>query len=737
MTDPIIYTRTDEAPALATASLLPIVRAFAAKAGVEVVTCDISLTSRIIAAMSKWLPKQYRRDDALAKLGVLTGEAGANIIKLPNISASLPQLKAAIKELQDHGVPVPDFPDEPLDDQEHEIRQAYQKVLGSAVNPVLRQGNSERRAPQAVKNYARNHPHSMGVWPKDSKTNVVSMSADDFAHTEQSVVIAKAQNLKVIFRDAQGNSTVLKDQLAVCDAELVDASVLRAKSLDEFLTISLKRAKDEGLLFAAHLKATMMKVSDPVIFGHVLKAYFADVFAKYGDKINASGARPRDGLGAIFQALEKIPDGEDIKAAFRAQLETEPELAMVDSDRGITCLHVPSDIIVDASMPAMIRAGGLMWNRFGQTQQTLAVIPDSSYSGVYQAVIDDCRANGALNPETMGTVPNIGLMAMAAEEYGSHDKTFEISASGEVLIVDESGRELTSHQVGAGDIWRACQTKNIAIRDWVKLAVDRADLLQMPVVFWLDKSRAHDAKLIELVTKYLGDYDTSRLTIEILNPVEATKYTLRRLRDGQSTISATGNVLRDYLTDLFPILELGTSAKMLSIVPLLSGGGLFETGAGGSAPKHVQQFLTEGHLRWDSLGEFLALGVSLSQWARLNSCRQAEILASTLDAATQRLLEEGRSPARQSGKIDNRGTHYYLASYWADELAHQREDEALASTFAPLARQLAKSEEAIMNELLAAQGKPVDIGGYYDPNEKLVAKAMRPSQTFNSLIDAF
>nr|WP_076388645.1 NADP-dependent isocitrate dehydrogenase [Vaginimicrobium propionicum] len=737
MTYPIIYTRTDEAPALATASLLPIVRAFAAKAGVEVVTCDISLTSRIIAAMSKWLPKQYRRDDALAKLGVLTGEAGANIIKLPNISASLPQLKAAIKELQDHGVPVPDFPDEPLDDQEHEIRQAYQKVLGSAVNPVLRQGNSERRAPQAVKNYARNHSHSMGVWPKDSKTNVVSMSADDFAHTEQSVVIAKAQNLKVIFRDAQSNSTVLKDQLAVRDGELVDASVLRAKSLDEFLTISLKRAKDEGLLFAAHLKATMMKVSDPVIFGHVLKAYFADVFAKYGDKINASGARPRDGLGAIFQALEKIPDGEDIKAAFRAQLETEPELAMVDSDRGITCLHVPSDIIVDASMPAMIRAGGLMWNRFGQTQQTLAVIPDSSYSGVYQAVIDDCRANGALNPETMGTVPNIGLMAMAAEEYGSHDKTFEISASGEVLIVDESGRELTSHQVGAGDIWRACQTKDLAIRDWVKLAVDRADLLQMPVVFWLDKSRAHDAKLIELVTKYLGDYDTSRLTIEILNPVEATKYTLRRLRDGQSTISATGNVLRDYLTDLFPILELGTSAKMLSIVPLLSGGGLFETGAGGSAPKHVQQFLTEGHLRWDSLGEFLALGVSLSQWARLNSCRQAEILASTLDAATQRLLEEGRSPARQSGKIDNRGTHYYLASYWADELAHQREDEALASTFAPLARQLAKSEEAIMNELLAAQGKPVDIGGYYDPNEKLVAKAMRPSKTFNSLIDAF
>lgn len=737
MTDPIIYTHTDEAPALATASLLPIIRAFAAKAGVEIVTCDISLASRIIAAMSVWLPKQYRRDDALAKLGKLTGEAVANIIKLPNISASLPQLKAAIKELQDHGMPVPDFPDEPVDDQEREIRQAYQKVLGSAVNPVLRQGNSERRAPQAVKNYARHHPHSMGDWPSDSKTNVVSMSADDFAHTEQSVVIANAQNLKVIFRDTHGNSTVLKDQLEVSDGELVDASILRAKSLDDFLAASLKRAKDEGLLFAAHLKATMMKVSDPVIFGHVLKAYFADVFAKYGEKIAASGARPRDGLGTIFQALEKIPDGENVKAAFKARLETEPELAMVDSDRGITCLHVPSDVIVDASMPAMIRAGGLMWNRFGQTQQTLAVIPDSSYSGVYQAVIDDCRANGALDPATMGTVPNIGLMAMAAEEYGSHDKTFEISASGEVVIVDECGRELTRHQVEEGDIWRACQTKDIAIRDWVKLAVNRAGLLQMPVVFWLDKSRAHDAKLIELVKKYLCDYDTSQLTIQILTPVEATKYTMQRLRAGQSTISATGNVLRDYLTDLFPILELGTSAKMLSIVPLLSGGGLFETGAGGSAPKHVQQFLTEGHLRWDSLGEFLALGVSLSQWARLNSCRQAEILARTLDAATERLLEEGRSPARQTGKIDNRGTHYYLASYWADELANQTEDKALASAFAPLAHQLAEGEESISNELLAAQGQPVDIGGYYDPNQELVTKAMRPSQTFNSLIDAF
>lgn len=737
MTDPIYYTHTDEAPALATASLLPIVRAFTAKAGIDVLSCDISLSSRIIAATSPWLPEQLRKDDALAKLGALTGNPGANIIKLPNISASEPQLKAAIKELQDHGVAVPDFPDEPTSDSERKIRQAYQKVLGSAVNPVLRQGNSERRAPQAVKNYARKHPHSMGAWPNDSKTNVVSMSGDDFAHTEQSVVVAKAQNLQIIFRDTRGSSTVLKDQVAVHDGEVIDASVLKSKALDEFLGQCMERAKDEGLLFGAHLKATMMKVSDPVIFGHVVETYFADVFNRFSERIAACGARPRDGLGAIFQALSNIPDGDEIKAAFIAKTKTGPELAMVDSERGITCLHVPSDVIVDASMPAMIRAGGVMWNRFGQTEQALAVIPDSSYSGVYQAVIDDCRANGALDPATMGTVPNIGLMAMAAEEYGSHDKTFEVEASGEMVIVDESGHELTRHQVEAGDIWRACQTKDAAIRDWVKLAVDRAGLLQMPVVFWLDESRAHDARLIELVKTYLGEYDTSKLSIQILNPTEATKFTLRRLRAGQSTISATGNVLRDYLTDLFPILELGTSAKMLSIVPLLAGGGLFETGAGGSAPKHVQQFLNEGHLRWDSLGEFLALGVSLSQWARINSSPKAAILASTLDAATERLLDAGRSPARETGKIDNRGCHYYLAAYWADELAGQSEDAELASIFAPLASSLAANEETITAQLLAAQGKPADIGGYYDPDEALVAKAMRPSKTFNSLIDTF
>ena len=730
----IIYTITDEAPALATHSFLPIVSAYASTAGVDVETRDISLAGRILAQFPDRLRDDQRVSDDLAELGELATKPEANIIKLPNISASIPQLKAAIKELQEKGYDLPDYPDEPRDADEEDVRARYDKVKGSAVNPVLREGNSDRRAPASVKQYARTHPHRMGPWSPDSKTNVATMGEHDFRANEQSVVLERDDILTIKHVATDGTETVLKSDLKVLEDEVVDATFMDVAALRRFLDEQIARAKDENVLFSVHLKATMMKVSDPIIFGHVVQRFFPSLFEQYGEELKAAGISPNDGLGALFSSLDKLPDADAVKAAVDQGLAEGPRLAMVDSDRGITNLHVPSDVIIDASMPAMIRTSGHMWGPDGEEDDTLAVIPDSSYAGVYQTVIDDCRANGAFDPATMGSVPNVGLMAQKAEEYGSHDKTFEIAAPGKVQVVDSSGKVLMEHDVQAGDIWRACQTKDLPIRDWVKLAVTRARASNTPAVFWLDPTRAHDRNLVEKVKQYLPEHDTEGLTIEIMSPAEATAYSLERIRRGEDTISVAGNVLRDYNTDLFPILELGTSAKMLSIVPLMNGGGLFETGAGGSAPKHVQQLVKENHLRWDSLGEFLALAVSFEHEAQKAGNPRAQILADTLDRATGTWLNENKSPSRKVGEIDNRGSHYYLALYWAQELAQQTEDTELAKAFADLATTLAENEQAINDELLSVQGQPVDIGGYYRPDEEKVTAVMRPSKTFNDAI---
>ncbi|ALQ31702.1 MULTISPECIES: NADP-dependent isocitrate dehydrogenase [Micrococcaceae] len=733
----IIYTHTDEAPMLATHSFLPIVEAFASTAGVELETRDISLAGRIIATFPDYITEEQRIGDALAELGDLAKTPEANIIKLPNISASIPQLKAAIAELQAAGYALPDYPDNPSSDEETDVRARYDKIKGSAVNPVLREGNSDRRAPLSVKNYARKYPHSMGAWAADSKTNVATMGVDDFASNEKSIVIDKDKSISIRFVGEDGEVKVLKKPFKVLKGEVIDGTVMHVAALQDFLKASVARAKEEGILFSAHLKATMMKVSDPIIFGQVVKAYFSELFDTYGDELAAAGLNPNNGLAAILNGLDELSD--DVRAGVEKLiakgLEEGPAVAMVDSDKGITNLHVPSDVIVDASMPAMIRLGGKMWDAKGETADTLAVLPDSSYAGVYQAVIEDCRANGAYDPTTMGTVPNVGLMAQKAEEYGSHDKTFELAANGHVQIVDENDTVLIEHQVFTGDIWRACQTKDVAIRDWVKLAVNRARASQTPIVFWLDENRAHDAVLIAKVNEYLKEHDTEGLTIEILSPIEATKYSIERIRKGEDTISVTGNVLRDYLTDLFPILELGTSAKMLSIVPLLAGGGLFETGAGGSAPKHVQQLVSENHLRWDSLGEFMALGASFEHLAVTTGNARAQVLADTLDAATGTFLLEDKSPKRKVGELDNRGSHFYLAKFWAEELAKQDKDAELASAFADVAKALGENEETIVAELAEVQGKPVDLAGYYRPSEEKTSAVMRPSATLNKALE--
>ena len=731
----IIYTRTDEAPLLATYSLKPVVEAFAATAGIDVETRDISLAGRILSQFSDYLTEEQRADDALAELGKLAQTPEANIIKLPNISASVPQMKAAIAELQSQGYALPDYPDSPSTDEEKDVRARYDAVKGSAVNPVLREGNSDRRAPVAVKNFAKAHPHRMGVWSQSSKTNVATMDDHDFRHNEKSVIMPADDVLTIKLVGADGTETVLKSDLKVLAGEVIDGTFMSAKALDQFLAAQVARAKEEGVLFSTHLKATMMKVSDPVLFGHVVRAYFADVFDQYGDQLNAAGLNGENGLAAIYAGLDSLDNGTEIKAAFDKALAEGPALAMVNSDKGITNLHVPSDVIVDASMPAMIRTSGHMWNAAGEEQDTLAVIPDSSYAGVYQTVIDDCRAHGAFDPSTMGTVPNVGLMAQKAEEYGSHDKTFKIPADGTVQVVNSAGDVLIEHAVEAGDVWRACQTKDAPIQDWVKLAVTRSRLSGMPAIFWLDPERAHDRNLTTLVEKYLKDHDTEGLDISIKSPVEATQVSIDRIREGKDTISVTGNVLRDYNTDLFPILELGTSAKMLSVVPLMAGGGLFETGAGGSAPKHVQQLVEENHLRWDSLGEFLALAESLRHFANTDGNAKAAVLADALDRATETLLNEGKSPSRKAGEIDNRGSHFYLTLNWAKELATQTEDADLAAVFAPVAEALAAAESEITATFIDVQGSPADLGGYYSPSEEKTNAVMRPSATFNAIID--
>ncbi|MFG1922394.1 NADP-dependent isocitrate dehydrogenase [Cryptosporangium sp. NPDC048952] len=734
MTDStIIYTHTDEAPALATYSFLPVIQAYAAQAGIGVELRDISLAGRLLAVFPEYLEEEQRIPDALSELGELAKTPEANIIKLPNISASIPQLKAAVAELQGLGYALPDYPDEPKTDEERDIRARYDKVKGSAVNPVLREGNSDRRAPASVKNYAKAHPHRMGTWSADSKTNVATMGVDDFRSTEKSVVLPADDTLRIELVGDDGTTTVLRESVPVLAGEVVDASVLRVGALREFLTAQIARAKAEDVLFSVHLKATMMKVSDPIIFGHVVRAFFPETFATHGAALAAAGLSPNDGLGGILKGLESLPNGDEIKASFDAELAAGPALAMVDSDKGITNLHVPSDVIVDASMPAMIRTSGHMWGPDGNEADTLAVLPDSSYAGIYQVVVDDCRVNGAYDPSTMGSVPNVGLMAQKAEEYGSHDKTFEVPVTGTVRLVGSAGVVL-EQAVSAGDIFRACQTKDAPIRDWVKLAVTRARATGDPAVFWLDASRAHDANLIAKVEQYLPEHDTDGLRIEILTPVEATALSVERIRRGENTISVTGNVLRDYLTDLFPILELGTSAKMLSVVPLMAGGGLFETGAGGSAPKHVQQLVKEDYLRWDSLGEFFALAASFEHLSQTTGNRRAQVLADTLDRATATFLEEDKSPTRRVGGIDNRGSHFFLSLYWAQELAAQTEDAELAKVFGPFAESLSSNEQAIVDELLAVQGKPADIGGYYQPDPAKAATVMRPSQTWNTTL---
>lgn len=734
----IIYTKTDEAPLLATYSFLPIIKAFTKTAGVQVELRDISLAGRILATFSDLLPEDQKTSDALAELGELALQPEANIIKLPNISASVPQLKAAIAELQAQGYKLPDYPEDPTTDEEKSIAARYNKVKGSAVNPVLREGNSDRRAPKAVKEYARKHPHSMGEWSSDSKSHVSTMDSGDFFSNEQSVTVPEATTVTIEHVDKDGNVTTLKKDLKLQAKEIIDGTFMSKKALIDFLGEQVQDAKDQGILFSLHMKATMMKVSDPIIFGHAVKVFFKDLFDKHGATFDELGVDVNNGFGDLVGKLAELPEEKrkEIEADIAAIYEANPDIAMVDSDRGITNLHVPSDVIIDASMPAMLRTSGRMWNKEGKTQDTKAVIPDSSYASIYQVVIDFCKKHGAFDPTTMGSVPNVGLMAKKAEEYGSHDKTFEMSKAGTVRIVDTKGNTLLSHNVEAGDIWRACQVKDAPVQDWVKLAVTRARATGAPAVFWLDEERPHDAQLIEKVNAYLKDHDLDGLEIHILSPAKAIEFSLERIKDGKDTISVTGNVLRDYLTDLFPILELGTSAKMLSIVPLMNGGGLFETGAGGSAPKHVQQFQKENYLRWDSLGEFLALAVSLEHLSTSFDNKRAQILADTLNDATTQYLMNNKSPARRLGKIDNRGSHFYLAMYWATELANQTVDAELAEAFKPIAEKLTSNEETINAELIEVQGNATDVGGYYMPNDDLAAKAMRPSETLNNIIDS-
>ena len=733
-TSKIIWTKTDEAPLLATYSFLPIVQAFAKTAGIEVEKKDISLAGRILATCSGFLSEEQKTPDVLAELGRLATTPEANIVKLPNISASIPQLKAAIAELQQKGYKIPDYPDSPANPEEEKIKAIYAKVLGSAVNPVLREGNSDRRAPKAVKNYAKANPHSMGTWSADSKTKVASMTAGDFYGSEQSLTLEQEGQFKIEFVSESGDVKELKGLSKLKAGEVIDSSVLSLAQLKAFVAEAIKEAKAQGVLLSAHLKATMMKVSDPIIFGAIVEVYFKDVFEQYGDLFRELGINKNNGLGEIYAKIAGHPQEAAVKQAIDAAIAAGPDLAMVNSDKGITNLHVPSDVIVDASMPAMIRIGGKMWNKEGKEQDTLAVIPDRSYAGIYEAVIEDCKANGAYDPKVMGSVPNVGLMAQKAEEYGSHDKTFQATGAGTIRVTDADGNILMEHQVQAGDIFRMCQTKDAPIQDWVKLAVNRARLSDTPAVFWLDENRAHDREIIKKVNKYLAEYDTTGLDIRILSPVEATKFSVERIRKGLDTISVTGNVLRDYLTDLFPILELGTSAKMLSIVPLMNGGGLFETGAGGSAPKHVEQFIQEGYLRWDSLGEFMALQASLEHVAQTQNNTKAQVLADTLDEANALFLANDKSPARRVGQIDNRGSHFYLALYWAQALAAQAADTELAEKFAPLAKSLSEQEDKINAELIGAQGHAQDIGGYYLPDDTLLTKAMRPSDTFNAAI---
>ncbi|WP_258103939.1 NADP-dependent isocitrate dehydrogenase [Marinoscillum sp. MHG1-6] len=732
----IIYTITDEAPALATYSFLPILKAFTAPAGVEVETKDISLSGRILANFPDKLTEEQKIGDALQELGELAKTPEANIVKLPNISASIPQLTAAIKELQGKGYDIPNYPAEPKTEEEKEIKARYAKVLGSAVNPVLREGNSDRRAPKAVKDYAKNHPHSMGAWSADSKTHVASMPAKDFYGSEKSVTIDSPTSVKIEFKGADGSAKTLKPSVPLLAGEIIDATVMNMAALQSFVAEQIEDAKAQGVLFSLHMKATMMKVSDPIIFGAVVKVFYKEIFEKYADLFAELGVDASNGLGDVYSKIEGHPKQAEVEAAIAALYAEKPDLAMVNSDKGITNLHVPSDVIIDASMPAMIRTSGQMWNKDGKQQDTKAVIPDRSYAGVYQAVIEDCKSHGAYDPSTMGSVSNVGLMAQKAEEYGSHDKTFQMAADGVVSVIDEAGNVLLEQVVEAGDIFRMCQVKDAPIQDWVKLAVNRASATGTPAVFWLDENRSHDAELIKKVNKYLPDHDTAGLELLIKSPVEATKFSVERIRQGLDTISVTGNVLRDYLTDLFPILEVGTSAKMLSIVPLMNGGGLFETGAGGSAPKHVQQFVAENYLRWDSLGEFLATAVSLEHLSNAFDNPKAQVLAKTLDAATAKFLETNKSPARKVGMIDNRGSHFYLALYWAQELAKQTDDAELQAQFKDVAEALTSNEAKINEELIGAQGEPVEIGGYYRPDFELASKAMRPSETLNEALMA-
>ncbi len=738
MSTKIIYTKTDEAPALATQSLLPIIKAFTKHAGIDMETKDISIAGRIIAAFPDYITKEQRISDDLALLAELVQKPEANIIKLPNISASVPQLKAAIKEIQAKGYKIPDYPEEPQTEEEKEIRARYNKLKGSAVNPVLREGNSDRRAPRPVKEYARQHPHSMGPWSKDSKTHVATMGKHDFYDNEKSVTVDKATDIKIVLETKDGEVITLKEKLSLLDGEVIDGTFMSKKALRSFLAEQKKDAKEKGVLFSIHLKATMMKISDPIMFGHAVEIFFKEVFDKHGETLKDLGVDVRNGLANLLSKIEELP--ADKKAEIEADIQDcykkGPAIAMVNSEKGITNLHVPSDVIVDASMPAMIRTSGQMWNAEGKQQDTKAIIPDSSYAGVYSTTIDFCKEHGAFDPRTMGSVSNVGLMAQKAEEYGSHDKTFEIQAEGTVKVIDKDGNVLMEHEVEEGDIWRMCQAKDLPIQDWIKLAVNRARSTKQPTIFWLDKNRAHDAELIKKVEKYLPQHDTKGLDIQIMTSEEATLFSLLRVKDGLDTISVTGNVLRDYLTDLFPILELGTSAKMLSIVPLMSGGGLFETGAGGSAPKHVQQFLSENHLRWDSLGEFLALAVSLEFAGEKDKNNKAIILSKSLDDATVNVLQNGKSPSRKVGELDNRGSHFYLAKYWAEALAKQDKDAELKAVFTPLAKTLEENEETIVKELNEVQGKPVDMGGYYFPNDELASKAMRPSETLNKAIDS-
>jgi len=734
----IIYTMTDEAPFLATHSLLPIIEAYTAPSDIKIETRDISLAGRILANFPDYLNEDQRVSDALTELGNLAKQPEANIIKLPNISASIPQLIAAIEELQQKGYALPDYPDEPVTEEEKKIKATYDKIKGSAVNPVLREGNSDRRAPKAVKNYAKKNPHSMGAWSKDSKTHVSTMSHGDFMHNEKSVTIKDLGSISIVHTDNSGNQTFLKKDMPVQAGEIIDGTVMQKKELISFLEAQVKDAKEKDVLFSLHMKATMMKVSDPIIFGHAVRVYFAELFEKHAETFEKLGVDVNNGFGDLINDLDKLPENErmEILSDIEHIYETNPDLAMVNSDKGITNLHVPSDVIIDASMPAMIRNSGQMWDKNGDTRDTKAVIPDSSYAGVYQATIEFCKEHGAFDPRTMGTVPNVGLMAQKAEEYGSHDKTFEIQLDGKITVLDQDLNTLMEHEVSKGDIWRMCQVKDLPVQDWVKLAVSRARATKVPAVFWLDEERAHDAELIKKVNKYLPQHNTDGLEIKILAPEKATRYTLERVKEGKDTISVTGNVLRDYLTDLFPILELGTSAKMLSIVPLMNGGGLFETGAGGSAPKHVQQFVEEGHLRWDSLGEFLALAVSLEHLGSTFDNAKAILLSQTLDEATEKLLENKKGPSRKVNELDNRGSHFYLAMYWAEALANQDEDGALKERFTPVAEALKQNEDKIVSELNAAQGKPVNIDGYYWPDANLVNREMRASATFNYILES-